>query len=671
MRFAQPQFLYLALLVLPLLSAFFFWAWRVRQKLMAQFIHSRLLSNLTVGVSHKRQKFRLVLFVVATGFLFLALARPQWGFDWEEAKQQGLDIVVAIDTSRSMLAEDIAPNRLTRAKLAALDLMRLAKNDRLGLVAFAGSSFLQSPLTLDEEAFRQSVEALDVGIIPQGGSSLSDAMETALTAFETNNDNHKVLVLFTDGEDHDEDNAALTMAEKVAKDGMRIFTIGVGTAEGEMLRAKDEQGNISFIKDDSGNAVKSHLNETLLQKIGTAANGFYLPLRGANPMETLYARGLAPLPKSESTTKLTKVFRERFHWPLTLAILCLIGEMFLPERIRVGRKATEKTSTTGNPELKKAVVASLVLFLVPLMAMSSPSSAKRQFEKGKFDTALEEYERLSEQKTNDYRLHYNAGTSAYQAKQFDTAEKHLNAALNSPEISSDLETQQRTYYNLGNTLFQLGAPLPEPDKKQETWEQAIASYDRALKLNPSDPDAKNNLEFVKKKLEELKQQQPQQQKNDKDDKKKDQDKKDQQQDQKDQKDQNKDKKDDQKDSKEQNDGKQDQKDQKNQKDQKDQKQGEKSEQQKKDEEQKKQQQQQQAKKDKEKKEKEAQQKQAQDKGEKPDQKQDEEMQAVAAGQMTPQQAKQFLDAQRQDEKALIFSPENKPQKQQNKKLKDW
>src|SRR5437867_7457095 len=162
MRFAHPQMIWLLLVTVPLLAWFLWWAWRRKQALIAQFVQSRLLAQLTVGVAPTRQKIRLTLLVVAVAGALLALARPQWGFEWEEVKQRGLDIVVAIDTSRSMLAEDIAPNRLARAKLAALDLMQQAKSDRLGLVAFAGSAFLQCPLTIDDAAFRQSVEALDV-----------------------------------------------------------------------------------------------------------------------------------------------------------------------------------------------------------------------------------------------------------------------------------------------------------------------------------------------------------------------------------------------------------------------------------------------------------------------------------------------------------------------------
>src|SRR5213080_4732772 len=136
MRFEFPHLLWLLLLALPALTVFFWWTWRTKRRLISQFVQSRLLANLTVGVSSRRQKIRMGLLVGSVCFLIIVLARPQWGFDWEEAKQRGLDVVVAIDTSKSMLAEDVAPNRLARAKLAALDLKKLARTDRVGLVAF-------------------------------------------------------------------------------------------------------------------------------------------------------------------------------------------------------------------------------------------------------------------------------------------------------------------------------------------------------------------------------------------------------------------------------------------------------------------------------------------------------------------------------------------------------
>jgi Ca-activated chloride channel family protein len=332
-NFGTPQWLWLLWLLVPLV-VLLAWSWRVRQRLLTRFIHPRLLDALTSGVSKERQRLRLLLFALALGALIFSLSRPQLGFSLQESKQAGLDIVVAIDTSKSMLADDVQPNRLQRSKLAALDLLRLAQSDRLGLVAFAGGAFLQCPLSLDEEAYRQSVDFLDVNVIPQGGTALAEAIQAARSAFKEDNDNHKILVLFTDGEDNDDTEAALAAAKEGRKIGLRIFTIGVGTPAGELLSTKDPYGNRVFIKDSQGNVVKSRLNESLLQQLAKETDGFYLPLTGARTMEVLYERGLAPLPKSESAARTIRQYHERFQWFIGTAILLLLVEMFVPERMK-------------------------------------------------------------------------------------------------------------------------------------------------------------------------------------------------------------------------------------------------------------------------------------------------------------------------------------------------
>jgi Ca-activated chloride channel family protein len=242
MRFEHSNLLWLLLVVPPVLAGFFWWSSRVRQKLLAQFIQARLLSSLTVGVSPARQKIRFALVILAVAFLIVAIARPQRGFDLEEVQQNGLDIVVAVDTSKSMLATDIAPNRLTRAKLATLELMQRASADRMGLVAFAGDAFLECPLTIDNTVFLQSVQALDVNSIPQGGTAIASAINTARTAFKEKT-RHKVLVLFTDGEDNDSEPGALEAAQNAAKDGLKIFSIGIGSAEGILVTVAGADGN--------------------------------------------------------------------------------------------------------------------------------------------------------------------------------------------------------------------------------------------------------------------------------------------------------------------------------------------------------------------------------------------------------------------------------------------
>lgn len=639
MRFAEPFFLWVLLVALPAAGALFYWSWRVKQKLIRQFIRSRLLASLTAGLSPRRQAARLGLLIAALAGVLLALARPQWGFAWEEAKQRGLDIIVAIDTSRSMLATDIAPNRLDRAKLAAYDLMRLAKNDRLGLIAFAGTAFLQSPLTLDDQAFRQNVDALTTHIIPTGGTSLSSAILTALQAFEKNNDNHKVLVLFTDGEDHDDDTETLGAAKEAAAAGMHIFTVGVGTKEGDLLRVMDNDGNYSYIKDDDGNVVKSRLNEKLLEQIATMTQGFYLPLRGPNPMEILYKSGLAPLPKTESNTRLTKVYRERYHWFLAFAVGCLLLEFTLPEGARRSRRSDGIPSQTRTALQQAAATVCLVLAAMSLHA--SPSSAFHDYQTGDFTNALDEYSRLATQQTNDYRLNYDAGEAAYRAKQLDKAEKQFNATLNAPNVVPDVPTQEHTYYDLGNTQYRQGESLQDMDKKKERWEQAIDNYTRALQLSErlktNDPDAQNNLSYVKYKLEELKKQQQQQQKQQQKNQKNQQ----QQQNQKQQKNQGK-----------------------NGQEQQQQQQGQQKN------EQQKQQEEQQRQRAEAQKQKEQQEQQAQT-GEQKDKSQQEAQKEAAARQMTPEEARQILAEEKDDERTLIFAPSNAPPPNPEKKIKDW
>ncbi|HEX3797472.1 MAG TPA: VWA domain-containing protein [Verrucomicrobiae bacterium] len=494
MRIAAPQMLWLIVLLVGPLIAFLWWAWRKREQLITQFISTRLLGHLKVGFSPSRQKARLAMIVTAVVLIIFALARPQWGVTREEARLRGLDIILAVDTSNSMLAEDVSPNRLARAKLAALDLMKRAKTDRLGLVAFAGDAFLECPLTLDDAAFSQSVNALDTTTISQGGTAVAEAINEARKAFKKESDAHKVLVLLTDGEDHDSD--AVGAAENAAKEGVVIFTVGIGTPEGEVLRIRNEQGQLDYIRDEAGNPVKSKLDEDLLRKLASVTKGFYLPLRGTKTMDSIYDQGIAPLPKSESSVKTFQNYHERYQWPLALAAALLILEMFLPDR---SRRRSKKP-----PVATAAVVPLAILLMLPMGASASPGSALREYNDGKYDEALKDYNQALEKHKDDPRLHFNAGAAAYQSRHLDEAAKEFNEAL---AATQDLQLQQRAYYNLANTMYRAGQQASDPQKKQEAWENAIKGYESALKLNPQDPDAKFNQDFVTKQLEELKKQQ--------------------------------------------------------------------------------------------------------------------------------------------------------------------
>jgi Ca-activated chloride channel family protein len=482
MIFAHPNLLWLLLVLPPGLALFFWWGNRVRQRLLVRFVEARLLTSLTVGLSPVRRKIRFGLVLAAVALVVVALARPQYGYDKEEVQQNGLDVVVAVDTSKSMLATDIAPTRLARAKLAALQLMQRATTDRLGLVAFAGNAFLECPLTIDNTAFQQSVQALDVNTISEGGTALAEAINTALTAFKEKG-NHKALVLLTDGEDNDE--GALEAAQAAAKEGLKIFTIGIGTTEGALL-------NPDLVRDPDGNAVKSHLNEPLLKQMAAATGGFYLPLRGANTMDLLYDNGLAPLPKAEGASRVVRRYHEQYHWPLTFALLLLLAEMFLPER---------RPNASGAPAKAAAALALATISLWPTATHASPATAWQDYQSGHFTNALAEFTRLAAVQTNDWRLIFNAGDAAYRATNFDLAENLFTQVA----AAQNLKLQEQAYYNLGNVRFQKGKLATDLDGLQAGLELAAKTYAQAVSLNTNDADAVFNLKFTNQAVEQIKQ----------------------------------------------------------------------------------------------------------------------------------------------------------------------
>ena len=360
--------------------------------------------------------------------------------------------------------------------------MQTAKADRLGLVAFAGDAFVGCPLTIDDTAFQQSVQALDVNTIPQGGTAIAAAINTALDTFKEKN-HHRVLVLFTDGEDNDE--GALETAQNAAKEGLKIFTIGIGSADGTLVTVTDANGNSDYIRDEKGQVVKSHLNEKLLQQIASATGGFYLPLRGADTINTLYERGLAPLPKSESNEKLVRRYHEQFQWPLSAAMILLVAEFLLPERVR------RKTVRAGG--------AILLLLVFSSPGRASPASALRDYNSGNFTNALAEYAKVAAVKTNDLRLMFNAGDAAYRATNFDLAQNLFQQV----SLSPDLKLQQQAFYNLGNVQFQKAKQAKDLDGLEQGFDASAKIYGRAVMLNTNDADAIFNYRFAQGAAEQV------------------------------------------------------------------------------------------------------------------------------------------------------------------------
>jgi Ca-activated chloride channel family protein len=277
------------------------------------------------------RRWKAVLVVAVVLFTALAMAQPRWGFEWREVKHNGVDVMVLFDVSKSMLTEDVRPNRLTQAKYAVQDLLGKLRGDRIGLIAFAGTAFVQCPLTVDYEAFRLTLKDADPRIIPRGGTAIVVAIRTALKAFEASEGRDRAIVLITDGEETDGD--ALTAADEAAKAGVKIYAIGVGTAEGELIPVREEGKPMDFLKDREGKVVKSRLDEETLKQLALKTGGIYVrSAAGDFGIDTIYDKGIAQLQRKEYEARLQKQYFERFQWPLGMAFALLALESFVSDR---------------------------------------------------------------------------------------------------------------------------------------------------------------------------------------------------------------------------------------------------------------------------------------------------------------------------------------------------
>ncbi len=328
------------LVLVPLAIGFFVWALRRRQEALERFAEARLLPTLAPDRDQRRHRWRAAMQVAGLALCIVGVAGPRWGFQWEEVHREGVDVIVALDTSRSMLAEDVKPNRLERAKLAVQDLVKQLKGDRVGLVAFAGSAFVQCPLTLDYEAFTESLRAVTVGIIPKGGTALAEDVTAIIAALEGHQSKHEAIILITDGEDHE---GQLDDAAKQAADqGIKIYTVGIGTPDGDLIPIT-VNGQQNFLKDRHGQVVKSRLDDETLKKVATTTEGAYVHAEGPSlGLDTVYNDYIGKMEKRALKSAMERRFEERFQIPLALAVALLVMEPLVGERRRTRTTARKR-----------------------------------------------------------------------------------------------------------------------------------------------------------------------------------------------------------------------------------------------------------------------------------------------------------------------------------------
>lgn len=454
------------LLVLGSLSARL-WRKRVQKLGYEPLVREKLIPGYRRAEAGIRIFFMLLVFLC----LLLALARPQWGESAKKVERKGVDILFLLDTSLSMLTEDIKPNRFETARHEIKSMIRKLKGDRVGLVVFSGSAYLQTPLTLDYSAFMLFLESVKVGHVPDPGSSLSSAFNYVLRIFPKEDLKYKVLILMTEGEDT---LGGIEDSLKALKDAkVRVYAIGMGTEAGGPIPLKDQTGRqVGFKKDRAGSVVISRMDPTALKKIADETEGLFLPSTAGEREVDLLLKHLGSLGQKNINEKMITEKEDHYGFFIFMAFIFLLLEMFV------------RRSQSIKPALM--VMTAFILFSGFL---ETPRSLNKQgneeFAQKKYQSALAVYQKAKVQAPEDAAIRYNLGTALYQTSQYREAHKEFLKAV---ELSKqDPELQAKSYYNLGNTEYRLG-----------NFEGAIKNYKEALKLDPKDLDAKNNLEFVQK-----------------------------------------------------------------------------------------------------------------------------------------------------------------------------
>jgi Ca-activated chloride channel family protein len=513
MSFGVPEWLW-GLLLVPLLVALFVRAERLGHRRLQQFVSARLLPQLAGTVNRPRRITRFALQLLGFSLVLVSLAQPRWGYTFQDVKRKGLDLLIAVDTSRSMLSNDVQPNRLDRVKLAVQDLLNELQGDRVGLIAFAGRAFLQAPLTIDYDAVVEAINDLDTKTIPEGGTNISSAIALATQSFGKSATGNRALIIFTDGEDLSGD--AVKTAKEATDAGVRIFTVGVGTSQGSLIPVTGDDGQTAFVKDSAGQVHQSKLDEKRLREIAQATDGFYVHLEsGLRTMQQLQNEGLAKMKAAEMDVRLSRQPIERYEWPLSAALIALALSILIPERKRARERrsvpAPARTATHGvGGGPVRTVGATIVLLILFSSFAFAAAPGIDAYHEGKFEDAYSQFQQTLKshpQSPADDKLQFDSGAAAYKLKDYNKALESFSQALLTP----DTGLQSKGHYNLGNTLYQHGETEKSDDKKLSDWTNALDHYEQTLKFDPQNKDAKDNYDYVKRKIEELKNKKSQQQ----------------------------------------------------------------------------------------------------------------------------------------------------------------
>ncbi len=518
-RFADPIYLYL-LAVIPVLAIIRFLTYRNQKKRLRKFGDPKLLRELMPDVSRFRPAVKFWILQGALALLIVMLARPQFGTKINNEQRVGIETIIAMDISNSMMAEDITPSRLDRSKMMVENLVDHFTNDKIGLIVFAGDAFVQLPITSDYVSAKMFLSSIDPSMMATQGTDIARAIDMATHSFTQEEGIGKAIIVITDGEDHE---GGALEAAKAAKDaGMRVYVLGVGSTKGSPIPIP---GTGDYMKDNTGNTVMSALNEDMCRQVAQAGGGAYIHVENNSAAQDQLDKELDKLAKKETTSTVYSEFDEQFQAVAILALLLLILEICIFDR---RNPLIKRLSLFGS---KKKAAATMLLLMVAATVSAQQADRQyiregnKQFRLGQYDKAEVSYRKAVEKNPKNPQAAYNLGNALM-------AQKKDSAAVQQFEQSTRIETnpmrKAAAYHNMGVIC-----------QTHKMYDEAIEAYKNALRNNPNDDETRYNLVLCKhlKKKQDEKQKQNQQNKDDqnkKDDQKKN-DKKDQKQDKKDDK----------------------------------------------------------------------------------------------------------------------------------------
>ena len=507
-RFEDPIYLY-ALVLIPLLAVIRLWMVSRQKKRLRKFGDRDLVRQLMPDVSRFRPLVKFVLLLTALALIILMIARPQFGTKINREKRTGIETIIAMDISNSMLAEDVTPSRLDRSKMMVENLVDHFTNDKIGLIVFAGDAFIQLPITSDYVSAKMFLSSITPSMIATQGTDIAKAITMSTNSFTQQEGVGKAIIVITDGEDHE--GGALEAAKEAQNKGMRVYVLGVGSPKGAPIPT----GNGDYMKDNMGQTVMTGLNEEMCRQIAQAGGGAYIHVENNSNAQDQLDHELDKLAKKEIESTIYSDYDEQFQAVCIIVLLLLIIEVCI---LDIKNPMLKNVSLFKRN--KKAVVA--VFFLLVATGVQAQGDrllvrqGNKQFRAGNYAEAEVSYRKAVEKNPRNAQAHYNLGNALL-------GQRKDSAAVVQFENAAKQETnpmrKAQSYHNIGVIC-----------QGQKQYAQAIEAYKEALRNNPTDDETRYNLELCKRQQQQQQNQQNQQNKDNKDNKdKKDQkDKQDQQ-----------------------------------------------------------------------------------------------------------------------------------------------